>query len=990
MNISKTLRWFGLVGSMAWGLEESRFSGPEVTPSPAVIACAASGEVFVGVELQGSLGREAGKGRIMRLTDHNADGIADAHTVFAEIDNPRGISILGNQVFVLHTVSKNGVYDNQQLSVFTDANWDGVADAPAKVLVSNIGNSKFLQDRGADHCTNNIRYAIDGFLYISVGDFGCVDATGTDGSQITMYGGVARVKPDGSQLEVYVTGTRNVYDVAIDPLMNMVTRENTNDGIGWWARASHYIQGADYGYPNLYTNFPEDMLPAMGEYGAGSGVGTLYLEEPQWPLELNRQMFLADWGHSKIYVHELEPNGASFTNKVRDFLTVPQVADLDVDGSGRMYVAAWDGAGYKGSEEKGYISRFVPEGWSYHPFPKTHLVSPSVLIELLKTDSATTRTSASYQWIVRNLPPSQLVELITDKTQRLESRVAALYTYCQLGHRGQTVDPSAVKSWLKDASICEHVIRAATNEKTSTTMLNTADLLPFLKDQDERVQLAAVIALGRIGDVSVAEELLPLAAYSSKDGKQESSALFRSKPLDQVKKSVAIDVNIASWSQLVLVVDKHGVDTLDHAAWINPVVTLKDGSTVDLLSKTPTRAISAKGEVGLNLDCLGNPITFRGNQQKGFGVHAQSELVFDLPKDAVTFTATGVLTKGAKGKGPRRGRVVFMVQELANELIDEGYTTPSEFNPHSTPNKEIILPHLAQKTLVKLNAVEAVSKAIKTGNEAHLNGALATAKFMHHEAIIVAIQERFSSAEKTLKGQLLEVIARLHQEEKANDGKVWWKTRPDASGPYFYPQSWDGTETIDEFLSTIANEFSSDSFAEVLKKNKAYHPKLNPRPSDDDGVKVAKIGNTAIEDIVLHFDKYKGKPSNGKQVITKVGCIGCHNIDRTSVVKGPDLTKLGDKTNTYLAEAIIKPGATIADSWVSLTLKSGGSLMGTIVKEGKDSLIIHNIAGIPTEVNIDDIAKREPGLNMMSLHLCDSLTLNEFADLVAYIQSMGK
>ena len=48
---------------------------------------------------------------------------------------------------------------------------------------------KFNQARGVDHTTNGIRMGIDGWIYIAIGDFGFVDATGTDGTKLMMYGG---------------------------------------------------------------------------------------------------------------------------------------------------------------------------------------------------------------------------------------------------------------------------------------------------------------------------------------------------------------------------------------------------------------------------------------------------------------------------------------------------------------------------------------------------------------------------------------------------------------------------------------------------------------------------------------------------------------------------------------------------------------------------------------------------------------------------------
>ena len=51
-----------------------------------------------------------------------------------------------------------------------------------------------------------------------------------------------RVRPDGTELEEYVHGLRNICDVAIDPFMSVYTRGNTNDGGGWNIRFIHEIR----------------------------------------------------------------------------------------------------------------------------------------------------------------------------------------------------------------------------------------------------------------------------------------------------------------------------------------------------------------------------------------------------------------------------------------------------------------------------------------------------------------------------------------------------------------------------------------------------------------------------------------------------------------------------------------------------------------------------------------------------------------------------
>jgi glucose/arabinose dehydrogenase len=65
------------------------------------------------------------------------------------------------------------------------------------------------------------------------------------------------------RLEIYSHGTRNIYDVAIDPYMNVFTRDNTNDGGGWNIRFSHHMQSGEYGYPLLFQHFTDEILPAL-------------------------------------------------------------------------------------------------------------------------------------------------------------------------------------------------------------------------------------------------------------------------------------------------------------------------------------------------------------------------------------------------------------------------------------------------------------------------------------------------------------------------------------------------------------------------------------------------------------------------------------------------------------------------------------------------------------------------------------------------------
>ena len=104
------------------------FAGPDLTPSPACITTAPSGEVYVGVDMMGSLGKAPGRGRIIKLVDCNNDGIVDSHTEYAKVDNPRGIISLGDKLYVLHTVFTDSLASGMDLVMFEDKDHDGLAD----------------------------------------------------------------------------------------------------------------------------------------------------------------------------------------------------------------------------------------------------------------------------------------------------------------------------------------------------------------------------------------------------------------------------------------------------------------------------------------------------------------------------------------------------------------------------------------------------------------------------------------------------------------------------------------------------------------------------------------------------------------------------------------------------------------------------------------------------------------------------------------------
>ena len=496
-------------------VQVTMFAQPPQVNYPVCLTAAADGTLFVGVDKQGSLGHTLGQGYVLRLRDTNGDGQADQINTFAKMDHPRGLFFDNHKLWVLHP---------PLLSLFHDDDHDGTADRQ-QVLIKGITTDQ-LHKRGADHTTNGIRMGIDGWIYVAVGDFGFVNATAADGQRLTRRGGgVLRVRPDGADMEVYSWGQRNIVDVAIDPFMNLYTRDNTNDGGGWDIRLSHLLQSTHFGYPSLYQKFADEIMPPLADYGGGSGCGSLFVHDLRWPKTYGATLYTCDWGRSEVFLHNLPRNGASFNAHQETFLKIPRPTDLDIDGSGRMYVASWKNGKFKFTGPNvGFIVQVTPRGFVPKPFPVLEQESDRQLVTHLASPSAVYRLHSQLELLRRGAGTGrveQVARLAADKTATDYARATATFTLGQFHH------PSVLPQLLlllKDNTTREFALRSLTDQNKRLKLVPTAPILDALDDPNPRVRAQALISLGRLKRPDTATHILPLTRRDPKQPAPKTSA----------------------------------------------------------------------------------------------------------------------------------------------------------------------------------------------------------------------------------------------------------------------------------------------------------------------------------------------------------------------------------------------------------------------------------------------------------------------------------
>jgi glucose/arabinose dehydrogenase len=260
---------------------------------PSVLALGPrSNSIFLAHDYMTGLGEKIVRRDEIRLVeDTDGDGYADKSTVWAtNFNSIQGLASHDGRVFVMHS---------PWLTVLQDLNGDGAADE-RRDLLSGLG---WPAEKSTDrlHGANGVTAGHDGWLYLALGDRGS-DVRRPEGDRLVLNGGgILRCRPDGTDLHVFSTGLRNIYDVAFDDELNVFVRDNENDGGTYMIRVCHSFMGADHGYPYLYYEHPDEALSPLADLGRGSSAGGVAYLERAFPAAYQGALFFCEWGRSVVW-----------------------------------------------------------------------------------------------------------------------------------------------------------------------------------------------------------------------------------------------------------------------------------------------------------------------------------------------------------------------------------------------------------------------------------------------------------------------------------------------------------------------------------------------------------------------------------------------------------------------------------------------------------------------------------------------------------------
>jgi len=403
------------------------------------------------------------------------------------------------------------VHQTPKFSVFDDVH--GVGANRVDIITND--NPHPWAPTFNDHIPSGFRLAMDGYFYFTTGDKGILGAVGLDGRKIEIHGGgMYRMRPNGTGLEVYCTGTRNHLEAAINSEDEMFTFDNTDDGGGWWKRVTHMVDGGYYGYPYDFKPQRPYTLWRMDEYGGGAPTGACAYDEDALPDEYKGNLFLCDW-EGEVFRLKVSRSGSTYKiDEKTVFMSKGETGEfkpvgicVGPDGKS-LYVTDWGHSYWKRDEKMGRLVKVTYTGKTQGT-PKPAWYVPAAtgekfeattgeLVRGLMHPAESVRKVAQRRLAERgNSAAREVLKLLKDSKAPSYARWFAIWTLDAVD--GGKKERKAIMAALKDKDITVEM-QAARELGTRSVRQATSALTALLQSTNAALRFCASTALGRIGD----------------------------------------------------------------------------------------------------------------------------------------------------------------------------------------------------------------------------------------------------------------------------------------------------------------------------------------------------------------------------------------------------------------------------------------------------------------------------------------------------------
>jgi len=956
---------------VAEGYEVNLFAGDPLLAKPIQINFDAQGRLWVAsseVYPQIQPGQVAND-KILVLEDKDGDGKADSTTVFADgLLIPTGVAPGDGGAYVANST---------ELLHLKDTNGDGKADT-REVVLAGFGTED------THHIIHTFRWGHEGLLYFNQSIYIHSHVETPWGPRRLGGGGIWQFRPETRQLEILNRGLVNPWGHQIDNWgQHFETDGAGGEGINF------VVPGASY-----FTAPGAARIIAGLNPGSPKHCGLEIVSGRHMPDDMQGVMVTHDFRAHRVARFQLSDDGSGFASRELPELiktTHPAFRPVDVvlGPDGALYIADWynpiiqhgevDFRDPRRDHTHGRIWRVTAKGRPVVDRPKLTNASVPELLEMQKAPEAWTRRFA--RLVLKERGADKVLAPLADWVTKLDKndpnhelyKLEALWTY-------QALD-------VPDANL----------------------LTALLRSPEPRARAAAVVVIphwkDRISGPDLTELLAERVADENPRVRLEAVCTLRAFPTPR-----SLVVALAALDQPV---DKF----LDYALWqtcreLQPVwLPALQAGKLDLPdAKKLAFALQAAGSsevVGPLLDAA----------RAGALSDAQLPNVFGLVGNLATpeqLKAAVQLVSGAATPAMARALEALAASSGARNL--------------QPANPEAIVDGIAAH-------LKAPADGAKGSDLASRLAAVRAAGAWKLEPLRALLEQRLQTAgeDDTVKLAAVESLVRLagptsvrYLDTLAQSQDSPALKRAAVVGLAGLDPAVASARAVSALGAGLPTDDASALFGALLARKggpdamaAALADQTLPRDVAKLGVRLAKaagqpnpglvealtkagkldaaqpLPDAAAMDALIAETRSAGDPERGEALFRRADlqCVKCHAVAGAGGKVGPGLESIGASAQVdYLIDSLLQPNKAVKEGYHSqvLATKDGQILTGIVVRKDNQGVTLRDAEGKVFTIAASQIDDQQPGQSLMPEGLTESLTRQEFLDLVRFLSELGK